>query len=167
MTESNNLWICILSNLFLLPIKFHKTLEQPRTVSFSPFHTPLLLPGSRISWTSFVWAAQSIQGLAVVQQTLEGSQIWAQVPGPSQILGKPGTHTHTQGLNSFQRNGSNSFLPFPCLQLLDLARHFGKNRDNQREPRNIEMVIVMITGSHQCHQHSKKRIVPPKVKKNF
>lgn len=86
-----------------------------------------------------------------VQQPLEGSQVWTLVLAPSQILGKPGTHTHTQQSNSFQRNGSNFFLPFPCLHFSDLARYFGKNRGSQREPRNIEMGTVMITGSHQCH----------------
>lgn len=86
--------------------------SSPCCVTISPFHASLLLPASRISWTSFACGVQSIWGSAIVQQTLVGSQIWVQVPGPSQILGKPGIHTHTQESNSFQRNGSNFSFPF-------------------------------------------------------
>lgn len=40
MTESNNLWMYILSNLILLPIKFHKTTEQPHTAWLSLLSMP-------------------------------------------------------------------------------------------------------------------------------
>lgn len=90
-----------------------------------------------------------------------GSQLWAHVQSPPQILGKPGPCTYTQEFNSFQRNYW-FFFPFHvCMSLLSWPGM--KFWQEQRWPekssgsRISEMGTVMTTDSLQWHHHPKKK----------
>jgi len=91
---------------------------------------------------------------------------------PSEIISKPGPHAYTEESNSFQRNCCKFFLPFPHLHVSTFLtqQHVLARTDMTRDQsgtRNIEIGTAMATGSLHCHQHPKKRVVPPKVKKSF